>query len=127
MEKLIRFNDTLRLSVEQGFPAELDIQRHFEHSYQSQDFNGKVFTFQKPLPRLYPLPPTRTFLVQDVAGLWLPWGHCLVSEQTITQNGEATIGKFMIIKLYTPAYMKAFAENDVPAGKSYFDAHPLAI
>ncbi len=124
MDKLIRFNDTLRLSLEQGFPRMLDINKHLIQPFDLVALAGQEFYFKKPLPRLYPLPPTRTFLVQDVGGFWLPWGHCLVTKQTITDNGDATEGTFRIIKLYPPDYMQIFAKFDVPEGKNYFDHSP---
>ncbi len=120
MEKMIKLNDTLRITKEQGFPEGLDIRIHLKNSYSLSDFKDKIFEFHKPLPRVYPLPPTRTFLVQEVDGKWILWGHCLVIEQTIHSNGEQTSGKFKIIKLYDPEYLVLATKNDTPEGKSYF-------
>jgi hypothetical protein len=121
MEKLVRINDTLKLTREQGFPKELDIDKHLNESFKFEDFEEKIFEFDKPLPRIYPLPPTRTFLVQEVEGKWIKWGHCLVIEQTIYSNGDRTKGKFKITKLFDKDFIKLATVNDTPEGKSFFD------
>ncbi len=117
---MIKLNDTLRITSKQGFPEGLDVNRHFKTPYRLEDFKDKVYEFHKPLPRIYPLPPTRTFLVEERDGKWIKWGHCLIIEQTIHSNGEKTSGKFKIIKLYNPEYMKLATEYDTPDGKGYF-------
>lgn len=68
MEKLIRFNDTLKLTHDQGFPLELKISNYIKQNLDYKSLIGKQFTFDKPLARLYPLPPTRTFLVKEIEG-----------------------------------------------------------
>ena len=120
MEKMIKINDTLKMTREQGFPKELDINVHLKKPYKLENFKNKIFEFHKPLPRIYPLPPTRTFLVEEVNGKWINWGHCLITEQTIYSNRDKTSGKFKIIKLYEPEYLKLATKNDTPEGKSYF-------
>ncbi len=119
MKKMIKLNDTLKISTEQGFPTELDVNKHLETPYVLEDFEGRLFEFHKTKPRVYPLPPTRTFLVQYIDGKWIKWGHCLIIEQTI-HNGETTSGKFKIIKIYEPEYMKMATKHDTPEGCSYF-------
>ena len=120
MEKMIKLNDTLRLTSEQGFPSELYFKKHLENPYVLKDFENKEFFFEKPLPRIYCLPPTRVFLVQEIDGKWIKWGHCIITEQTIYSNGDKTKGKFKIIKIYEPEYMKQATKFDTPEGKSFF-------
>lgn len=120
MEKMIKINDTLLITKEQGFPKELDVNKHLKKPYKIEDFKDKIYEFHKPLPRIYPLPPTRTFLVEEINGKWILWGHCLIIEQTIHSNGEKTSGKFKIIKLHDPDYMRLATKFDTRDGKSYF-------
>lgn len=117
---MIKINDTLKLTNEQGFPLELDVNAHLKSPYKIEDWKDKIFEFNKPLPRIYCLPPTRVFLVQEINGKWINWGHCLVTEQTIHTNGDQTSGKFKIIKFYDPEYMVLATKNDTPEGKSFF-------
>ena len=119
MAKPIKLNDTLKISLEQGFPKELLLDTHLQHPYEVDDFKDKVFEFRKPSPRVDPLPPTRAFLVQELDGKWINWGHCMIIEQTI-HNGETTSGKFKITKLHNPEYMKLATQNEAPEGQSYF-------
>lgn len=122
MEKLIRFNDTLKLTNDQGFPTELDISLFRDNALDVDLYINKSFSFDKPLARLYPLPPTRTFLVHEHEGKWIQWGHCLVLEQTIYQMGERTKGIFQITHIHDYEFMKQVTTIDVPAGKSYFSS-----
>jgi hypothetical protein len=46
MGSLIELNDTLRISKEQGFPAELDIEKHLPDPYTFADVEGKVYEFK---------------------------------------------------------------------------------
>ncbi len=120
MKTLIKLNDTLRITNEQGFPGDkLDVNKHLKTPYRLEDFEGQLFSFEKPLPRIFCLPPTRNFLVQEVDGKWIKWGHCVIVEQTI-HNGTNTTGKFKITKLYDPEYMRLATINDTPEGVSYF-------
>ncbi|MFA6253595.1 MAG: hypothetical protein WC687_05045 [Patescibacteria group bacterium] len=120
MQTSIKINDTLRITNKQGFPVKaLNLERHLKKPYTLKDLKNRVFTFTKPLPRIYCLPPTRTFLVQEINGKWVKWGHCLIVEQTI-YNGKRTTGKFIVSKIYDPEYMKMATINDTPNGKSYF-------
>lgn len=120
MEMPIKLNDTLKITNKQGFPVkELNLEKHLKNPYKLKDLKNKIFTFIKPLARLYCLPPTRNFLVQEINGKWIKWGHCLIIEQTI-HDGKKTTGKFIVSKIYDPEYMKIATINDTPNGKSYF-------
>jgi hypothetical protein len=69
MGSLIEINDTLRITKEQGFPAELDITRHLKNPFTLEQVADKVFEFRaKPKLRVYKAPPVRNFLVQDIGG-----------------------------------------------------------
>lgn len=104
---MIEINDTLQITKEQGFPAELDLETHLKSPYRQQDFIDKVFKFKnKKEVRLYKLPPVRNFLVENVNGKWVHWGLCHVIEVTHDNVNKMTSGKFKIIKLNTPEEMK---------------------
>ena len=124
MGSFVEINDTLQITKEQGFPAEvLDLEKHKKKSIKLSDLKTKVFEFHdKENPRLYHVPPTRLFLVHNIDGKWLYWGHVLMLSQTITcKNGKClTSGKYEIIKLYDPAHQLSMTKNESPEGKSYF-------
>ena len=125
MGGFIELNDTLQITTEQGFPAEiLNLEKHREKPILLEKVEGRVFEFSgKPNARLYHPPPTRVFLVHNIEGKWLYWGHVLILEQTIATNekGESfTSGKYKIIKIYDPAYQEVMTKNETSSGKSYF-------
>jgi len=82
MGSFIEINDTLQITTDQGFPKVLNLARHLKKPFVAANFKGKVFSFDKPDLRLYHSAPTRVFLVQNIKGKWLYWGHCLIIEQT---------------------------------------------
>ena len=50
MGSFIEINDTLRITKEQGFPAELDVKKHLLQPYRIEDFtdpdlNPKDFVY----------------------------------------------------------------------------------
>jgi hypothetical protein len=52
----------LRISKAQGFPAELDLQKHLHRPYKIEDFSDSVFSFRaKPKIRLYQQLSVRNF------------------------------------------------------------------
>jgi hypothetical protein len=124
MGSLIEFNDTLQISVEQGFPSELlSLEAHRRRPFTAADFEGKVFSFYgKEGARIFHPAPTRCFLVQNIGGKWLYWGKILMVEQTIFSAGneQTTSGKFRIIEIYEPAYQEQVTKRESPEGKSYF-------
>src|SRR3989344_9539781 len=107
MGSLIEFNDTLQITTEQGFPKELDLKKHLKKAFTSENFKNKKFEFKKPGRRIFHAPPTRCFLVHNINGKWLYWGHCEIVEQTIHEN--ATTGRFRIIKIYAPEHQRAMS------------------
>lgn len=120
MGSYIELNDTLQITIEQGFPGELDLQKHLEKPFKVEDFEGRVFAFQnKPNMRLFHSAPTRVFLVHNIDGRWLYWGHCLIIEQTINAETKTTSGKFIITKIYTPEHQRAMSQIEVESGKEF--------
>lgn len=123
MGSYIELNDTLQITTEQGFPKELDLKKHLKKPFTVDDFKGRVFSFKdKSNARMYHTPPCRVFLVHNIDGKWLYWGHCLVIEQTIhAENPEkpTTSGKFVITKIYDPEHMRAMSKIEVNPGKEF--------
>jgi hypothetical protein len=122
MGSSFEINDTLQITSEQGFPAELDLARHLQKPLALSQFRGRIFAFHsKSGARLFHTPPTRVFLVHNIGGKWLYWGHCQVVEQTIsTHDGKSTTsGKFMVTKIYAPEDMKKISVLESPVGKGY--------
>jgi len=121
MGSYVELNDTLQITTEQGFPKELDLEKHLKKPFKTEDFKGKVFSFKdKPNMRIYHTPPNRVFLVHNINGKWLYWGHCQVIEQTIHANTKTTSGKFIITKIYSPEHQKSMSINEVGLGKEFF-------
>jgi hypothetical protein len=122
MGSFIEINDTLRITSEQGFPAELDLVKHLETPYTLEMVVGKTFSFQaKPGIRLYKVPPVRNFLAQELDGKWIYWGLCLITSIVQDYVKKETAGTFQIIKLNTPEEMKqAFELVDTRPELNYF-------
>ncbi len=121
MGSYIELNDTLQLTSEQGFPKELVLERHLKKPFESEDFKGRVFFFKdKPNMRIFHPAPVRCFLVHNINGKWLYWGHCHVIEQTIHADSKTTSGKFIITKIYTPDHQKSMSTYEVEKGKEFF-------
>jgi len=107
MGSFIEINDTLQLTKEQGFPAQLNLERHLKKPYKTKNFSGKIFKFRnKPGIRIYQAPPVRNFLVENKNGKWLYWGLVRVVEITHDYARKTTSGKFKIMYLYSSDEMK---------------------
>jgi len=91
MGGFIETNDTLQITAEQGFPADvLDLEKHKKKPITLDDVKDIVFEFHdKPNARIYHPPPCRS-------------------------------GKFRLIAVYDPEYQKQITQNESPEGKSYF-------
>ncbi|OGH87479.1 MAG: hypothetical protein A3J93_03020 [Candidatus Magasanikbacteria bacterium RIFOXYC2_FULL_42_28] len=125
MGSYLEINDALRITAEQGFPAEiLNLEKHRTKPIQLATVADKIFEFKdKPDARIYHRPTTRCFLVQDIGGKWLYWGHVFIVEQTIKCNADntaTTSGKFKIIQIYDPAYQAEMTKRESRDGLSYF-------
>lgn len=125
MGSFIELNDTLQITTDQGFPADiLNLEKHQSNPILFEEVKDKIFTFHdKPNARIYHIPPTRCFLVHNIDGQWLYWGKILIVEQAI-KGGSAetctTSGKYKIIELYDPDYQEQITRHECPEGKSYF-------
>ncbi len=107
MGSLVEINDTLQITREQGFPPELDYQRHLEKPLTAKDFEGRIFEFKdKPKIRIYHLPPVRVFLVQNIGEKWLYWGLVHIVEITHDNIKKTTSGKYIITHIFSPTEMK---------------------
>ena len=104
----ITLNDTLQITREQGFPAELILEKHLINNFKTEDFEGKVFEFKgKKDIRIYQAPPVRNFLVEKTKeGKWIYWGLVHVLEVIHGYENKITSGKFKIIYINTPDEMK---------------------
>ena len=122
MGSFIELNDTLRISKAQGFPGELDLQRHLQTPYSIEDFQDKVFEFRaKPKIRVYQQPPVRNFLVEDVDGKWVYWGKCHILAIHHDYLAQETSGTFKILSINNPEAMKqAFDLIDLVPEHNYF-------
>ncbi len=124
MGSFVELNDTLQITKEQGFPAQiLDVKKHQKKAISIDAVKDKIFEFHnKPGARIYHPAPNRVFLIQNIAGKWVYWGTIVMLEQRITWDGKShkTCGKYKIIQLYDPEYQVQITKNDTGPGQSYF-------
>jgi hypothetical protein len=107
MGSSIIVNDTLQITREQGFPVELDIDKHRHQPLRAEEFSDRIFEFKnKPSIRIYHAPPVRVFLAENRNGKWLYWGLVHVLEVVHDQVNQMTSGKFKIVYLYDLEEMK---------------------
>jgi hypothetical protein len=126
MGSLIEINDTLRISKDQGFPAELTLERHLDTPWHTDELAGRTFSFHsKPAIRVYKLPPVRNFLVEDLGGKWVYWGLCHVLEVRHDYVARTTSGLYTITHLNTPDEMRqAFTLIDRVWENDWFTPEP---
>ncbi|MCD4760292.1 hypothetical protein K8R42_00145 [bacterium] len=107
MGGFIKINDTLQITSEQGFPNELNYEKHLKKPFKAEDFTGQIFEFKdKSDIRIYHRPPVRNFLVQNIDGKWIYWGLIHIFEVFHDHEAETTSGKYKIIYINTPEEMK---------------------
>lgn len=107
MGSYIEMNDTLQIKEEQGFPEELNLEKHLKNPLKAEDFKDKVFKFHgKKDVRFYHVPPVRVFLAENIDGKWLYWGLVYITKAELDYEKKETRGEFEIIYLYTPEEMK---------------------
>lgn len=103
----IELNDTLQLTREQGFPVELDLEKHLQTPITAEGLQGKIFHFTgKPGIRNYHMPPVRNFLVENREGKWIYWGLVHIREISHDYTQRTTSGLFEIHYIYSPDEMK---------------------
>ncbi|NKB77951.1 MAG: hypothetical protein GKR96_13185 [Gammaproteobacteria bacterium] len=132
MGSSLEVNDTLQLTVEQGFPGEVfNLERHRQNPVTLKSVQDQVFSFQrKPGARLFHLDPVRVFFVEKREGKWLFWGNIVIQSQTIEKQFEAdgswtkgnwmTSGSYRVSKIYDPECQEMFTRYESPPGKGYF-------
>ncbi len=107
MGSFIEMNDTLQITREQGFPKELDLNKHKEKPYSADDFKDKVFSFHsKKDIRVYQQPPVRCFLVENINGEWLYWRQVFILSVEHDYVRKTTLGTYKIVRLFAPDEMK---------------------
>lgn len=120
MGSFIELNDTLQITTEQGFPEELVLEKHQANPFKTEDFEGQIFEFKdKPDMRIYHPDPIRCFLVHNIDGRWLYWGHCKIIEQTIDAIKKTTSGKFKITQIYSPEHQRNMSTYEVNPGNEF--------
>jgi hypothetical protein len=132
MGSMVEINDTLQLTTEQGFPADLlDLKKHQKKPIKLSDVQGKIFEFKdKPAARIFQLDPVRVYYVHNIKGKWLFWGRVFIQSLTIYKNVDAkgnwkegdwlTSGTYKIIDVYDPDYQKTFTLHEAPPDRNYF-------
>lgn len=106
MGSVIEINDTLQITKEQGFPAELNYEKHIQSPFKAEDFKDRVFEFRsKKGIRTYQSPPVRNFFVENRDGKWIYWGLIHITEIVHDYVNKTTSGKFKIIYIYSPDEM----------------------
>lgn len=123
MGSVIEINDTLQLTKEQGFPAELQLEKHLVTPYTIDDIKDFIFKFKnKSGIRVYQSPPVRNFLAENRNGKWIYWGLVHIIEVTHDYINKTTSGTFKIIALYSPDEMKqVYTLIDRREGINYFE------
>ena len=107
MGSMVEINDTLQLTREQGFPSELDLDRHLEKPIKLDDLRSVLFSFiGKNAIRNYQQAPTRCLLAENRNGKWIYWGLIHVLEVTHDYVLQTTSGKYKLAYIYTPEEMK---------------------
>jgi len=124
MGSKIEMNGALQISEKQGFPSELlDVETHHKSPIDISIFEGKIFEFRdKSGARVFQLPPSRNFLIQNLDGKWIYWGMIEVLEQNINSYEEESVtsGKFRLISIFKPDYQVVITKNFARLGHSYF-------
>ena len=132
MGTMVEINDTLQLTREQGFPADLlDLASHRADPITLERVQDRIFTFQgKPNARMFQLDPVRVYFVHNIDGKWLFWGHVFIQSLTINKDADGkwvTGGTYKIVELYAPEYQETFTRSESPPGAGYFDAPQAAV
>jgi hypothetical protein len=107
MGSFVEVNDTLQITKAQGFPKELDYEKHLKKPFTVADFNSREFSFtDKKEIRIYQQPPVTNLFVENIDGKWLFWGMVEITEIRHDYVKKVTSGKYRIIQIYSPSEMK---------------------
>ncbi len=129
MGSLVEINDTLEITVEQGFPSDIfDLSKHVVTPVTIKDVVDRLFNFHdKPDRHIYQFDPVRVFLLQNINDKWLFWGKAYIQSQTISKTFGSdgswiwtTSGTYKIIEVYEPDYQRLFTIRESIQGRSYF-------
>src|SRR5438132_9610505 len=93
MGSLVEINDTLQITVEQGFPAGIfDLARHQKTPVTLKEVQDRIFEFHdKPGERIFQSDPVRVYLVHNIDGKWLFWGRIFIQSQKIEKKLSANV------------------------------------
>lgn len=132
MGSLVEINDTLQLTTQQGFPADiLDLAKHQINPVNLDDVKDKIFSFKdKPSARIFQLDPVRVYYVHNIDGKWLFWGRIFIQTETIYKKVDVncnwiegewlTSGTYKIIDIYDPEYQRKFTLHEAPVDRNFF-------
>ena len=110
MGSTIRTNDTLQITASQGFPAELDLERHRKSPLNGAQFENRAFSFRdKEEIRNFQQPPVKNFLVENRKGKHIYWGLITMLSVKHDYVGQVTAGQYQIHTLYSYDEMKIAA------------------
>jgi hypothetical protein len=108
MGSTLRVNDTLQITSAQGFPAELDVERHLRAPIVLADMAERTFGFSgKEGIRCFQQPPVLNFLVENRDGLHVYWGLITMLEVHHDYVANTTAGRFRIERLYGSEEMRS--------------------
>lgn len=125
MGSKVEMNGALQINEKQGFPIDLlNVNEHQESGIDFDSIKDVVFSFgNKSNARVYQIPPSRNFLIQNLDGKWIYWGLIEVIEQSISSKGDGlsvTSGKFKIISLFEPEVQREITKSLARSDKSFF-------
>ena len=110
MGSTVRANDTLQITVSQGFPAELDLEQHRKSPLNAAQFENRTFSFwDKEEIRNFQQPPVKNFLVENRQGKHIYWGLITMLAVKHDYVGKVTAGRYQIHTLYTYEEIKLAA------------------
>lgn len=132
MGNFVEFNDTLQITTEQGFPADvLNLAEGDDAEAAFQRVKGVLFSFSgKVRARVYHLDPIWIRLVHNIDGKWLFWGHAVIQSQEIRKqigsDGEwtgrwVTSGTYRIARVFSKLEREIVTKLESPKGAAYFD------
>ncbi len=102
MGSVIEINDTLKISKNQGFPIQLDFEKHKANPLDIRMFDNVIFDFyNKKDIRIYHIPPVRNFLVESIDDKWLYWGLIDIIQVNHDYLQKMTSGKFQLKYIYS--------------------------